>query len=387
MTAALASCNNKKSGPLPGFYTLRFQTNSGAIPARLDITEYGTWNILNAEEVIALDSVVLIGDSFFVKLPLFDSSIRGTWRNDSLFGVWTDHSRKDYSIPFTAGLSTSAGCDGPSEELTYNLQFSPGDTAEMSQGVAVLLRHGEILTGTIMTETGDYRYLQGQWKGDKLWLSAFDGTHLFYLEGKMKGDSIVDGFFLSGKHWKETWVGVRSQTNTLRNPYSIATVQVNENPSFTVLTSEKSPVTFDSSTWKNHVSIIQIMGSWCPNCTDESRFLKELYTDYKNRGLQILPIAFERGDDVTAACNRVERQFNQLEIPYPFYYGGKASKEEAQKTLQFLTSVHSFPTTVFIDKMGTIRRVYTGYYGPGTHEEYTKHSTETRSLVIDLLNE
>ncbi len=382
-----AACSPHASRPQPGYYRLFFQTINGIIPARLDITTNGEWNILNDEELIQLDSIVFKNDSFFVKLPLFDSSLRGTWRGDSLFGEWTDHSRKDYTIPFTAGISNSAGCTNELEEFSYNVEFSPNDTAETSKGVAVLLKHGNVVTGTIMTETGDYRYLQGEWNADSLWLSAFDGTHLFYLEGKVKGDSIVDGFFLSGKHWKEPWIAVKSQTNTLRNPYSIATTQVNDNPVFTVLNKEESPVTFDSSTWKNHVSIIQIMGSWCPNCTDESRFLRELHAEYENRGLQIFPIAFERGDDVKAACNRVARQFNQLQLPYPFYYGGKASKEEAQKTLSFLTTVHSFPTTVFIDKKGTVRRVFTGYYGPGTHAEHEKHSTEIKSFVNDLLNE
>jgi cell division septation protein DedD len=67
--------------------------------------------------------------------------------------------------------------------------------------------------------------------------------------------------------------------------------------------------------------------------------------------------------------------------------GPFATKEEAQKTLNFLTEVHSFPTSIFIDKKGTIRRVYTGYYGPGTHEEYEKHSKEIKSLVAELINE
>jgi len=384
---ASVACYTRASRPQPGYYRLCFQTMNGIIPARLDITTNGEWNILNDEELIQLNSIVFKNDSFFVKLPLFDSSLRGTWRGDSLFGEWTDHSRKDYTIPFTAGISTSTGCTSELEEFSYNVEFSPNDTANTSKGVAVLLRHGNVVTGTIMTETGDYRYLQGEWSADSVWLSAFDGTHLFYLKGKVKGDSIVDGFFLSGKHWKEPWIAVKSQTNTLRNPYNIATTQVNDNPVFTVLNNEESPVTFDSSTWKNHVSIIQIMGSWCPNCTDESRFLKELYAEYEHRGLQIFPIAFERGDDVKAACNRVARQFNQLQLPYPFYYGGKASKEEAQKTLSFLTTVHSFPTTVFIDKKGTIRRVFTGYYGPSTHAEHEKHSTEIKSFVEDLLNE
>ncbi len=373
--------------PVPGSYDLRFQTENGVIPARLHISETGEWNILNAEEQIRLDSIVLKGDSFFIKLPLFDSSLRGCWRNDSLVGEWTDHSRSAYHIPFVASVHASMGCDSLIEEHEYNIMFSPGDSAETSKGVLVLQKRGGIVTGTILTETGDYRYLQGEWNEQGMWLSAFDGTHLFYLSGEVAGDSITNGVFLSGKHWKESWIAVRSNSNTLRNPYSIATLQVNEKPVFEVLNSAGHPVLFDSSTWKNHVSIIQIMGSWCPNCTDESRFLKELYSNHSKDGLQIIPVAFERGDNVSAACNRVANQFNQLNIPYPFYYGGKSSKDEAQKKLRFLTEVHSFPTTVFIDKNGVIRRVYTGFYGPGTHDEYVKHSTEIQSLVAGLLNE
>ena len=115
--------------------------------------------------------------------------------------------------------------------------------------------------------------------------------------------------------------------------------------------------------------------------------MKELLASHPNSNLQIIPVAFERGDDVGAACKRLASQFNQLQLPYPFYYGGKASKDEAQKKLSFLTEVHSFPTTVFIDKNGTIRRVYTGFYGPGTHEEYAKHTSEIRSLIAELLSE
>jgi len=385
VVCVFVACSHKASRPTPGYYQLLFKTENGVIPARLDITEAGEWNILNAEELIRLDSIIFTEDSFFVKLPLFDTSLRGTWRNDSLLGVWTDHSRNTYSVPFSAGINTSVEYTNQPEELTYDVIFSPSDTAETGKGVAVLRKHGNVVTGTILTETGDYRFLQGEWNHHQIWLSAFDGTHLFYLSGEALGDSITNGIFLSGKHWKESWVAVKSNTNTLRNPYSITTLQVKENPTFTVLNSEESPVVFDSSTWKNHVSIIQIMGSWCPNCTDESRFMKELHAG--NTGLQIIPIAFERGDDVTAACRRVASQFNQLQLPYPFYYGGKASKEEAQKTLNFLTEVHSFPTTVFIDKKGIIRRVYTGYYGPGTHDEYEKHSAEIKTLVADLMNE
>jgi thiol-disulfide isomerase/thioredoxin len=384
---ALVACSNRTPSPPAGSYTLFFSTENGIIPARLDINDTTGWHIINSEEAIRLDSVIIRNDSFFVQLPLFDSSIKGRWHNDSLFGTWTDHSRTNYSVPFTGSRKSISRCDNQIEDLSYEVVFSPGDSAETSRGIAVLQKKSNIVTGTILTETGDYRYLQGEINNDSIWLSAFDGTHLFYLGGTVKGDSITNGVFLSGKHWKEKWQAVKSIGNNLRNPYSITTLLVNENPEFSVLNSSGESIQFDSSSWKNHVSIIQIMGSWCPNCTDESRFLKELYGEHKEMGLQVIPIAFERGDDIAAACNRVSKQFIQLGLPYPFYYGGKSSKEEAQKKLSFLAEVHSFPTSVFIDKKGTIRRVYTGYYGPGTHEEYEKHSREIKALVADLLQE
>ncbi len=386
-TFLLASCSRKDSSPASGYYTLLFSTENGNIPARLQINDTSGWNIVNSEESIRLDSVVLRGDSFFVKLPLFDSSLKGTWRNDSIFGEWTDHSRKQYSIPFVGAIANYSERDKTIQDLNYEVIFSPDDTTESSRGMAIFQQKGNTLTGTILTETGDYRYLQGEISNGTLWLSAFDGTHLFYLKGMMKEDSIIDGVFLSGKHWKENWVASKSQNNTLRNPYSIASVKVNTNPEFDVLNSSGELIHFDSANWKNRVTIIQIMGSWCPNCTDESRFLKELYENHKGTGIQIIPIAFERGEDIGVACKRVQSQFEQLNMPYPFYYGGKASKEEAQKKLNFLTEVHSFPTSIFIDKSGVIRRVYTGYYGPGTYEEFEKHSAEIKNFVAGLLTD
>jgi thiol-disulfide isomerase/thioredoxin len=273
------------------------------------------------------------------------------------------------------------------ESLRYRLTFSPTDSADMSSGIADLVTQGNTITGTILTESGDYRYLEGEINEPAFWLSAFDGTHLFYLSGEMHGDSITNGVFLSGKHWQEPWVGVKDNTFSLRDPYTITQCNINQNPTFTVADESRQSITFDSSNWQGHISIIQIMGSWCPNCTDESRFFKSLYEKHNTAGMQIIPLAFERGDDVKAACERVRKQFNQLGLPYPFYYGGKSGRSDALQTLTFLKEVNSFPTSIFIDKKGNIRRVYTGFYGPGTRQEYTKHCASISALVDSLIAE
>jgi hypothetical protein len=98
-------------------------------------------------------------------------------------------------------------------------------------------------------------------------------------------------------------------------------------------------------------------------------------------------VAFERGDDTIAACARVQKQFTQLGLSYPFYYGGQASKTAALSTFNFLDEVHSFPTTIFIDRQGKIRKIFTGFYGPGTGEEYTRHTKAISTFVDSLMTE
>ena len=382
------SCQHPKGlNDLRGNFVLNFAAGKHSIPARLAINDKGAWAIQNAEETITLDSIVFRSDSFFIQMPLFDSDIQGVLNGDSLVGVWTDHSRKDYHIPFVGKRNEYAKESATPVDLRYRITLSPSDSAASSGGIAKLVQRGKVITGTVLTETGDYRYLEGELNGEKLWLSAFDGTHLFYLNGTLRGDSILDGVFLSGKHWQETWVGIKDTLSALRDPYSITQCNTCRNPEFHVLNEKGEQITFDSADWKNRVSIIQIMGSWCPNCTDESRYFKTLFEKHHNQGLQIIPVAFERGDDIAAAALRVRKQFDQLGLEYPFYYGGKSGKNEALQTLSFLREVNSFPTSIFIDKSGEIRKIYTGFYGPGTGQAYTTHCASINALVDSLIRE
>jgi thiol-disulfide isomerase/thioredoxin len=39
--------------------------------------------------------------------------------------------------------------------------------------------------------------------------------------------------------------------------------------------------------------LVNITGSWCPNCHDEAPFLAEVYNKYHDRGLEIVALSFE----------------------------------------------------------------------------------------------
>jgi hypothetical protein len=44
-----------------------------------------------------------------------------------------------------------------------------------------------------------------------------------------------------------------------------------------------------------------------------------------------------------------------------------------------------FPTTLFVGRDGTVQKIHTGFYGPGTGEHYAAYKKEFYSIVDKLL--
>jgi len=383
----------------PGLWTLSFNisdsTRQVQIPIRLIASDNGKLEVVNAGEKIELTEVTWEADSFHFKFPLFQTFLKGKWLNDStLSGQLLDPTRSaDYKIPFTAhytGAYTDQPCEPTSEK--YACTFSPNNEEDRYESVAVINECGNKVTGTFMTESGDYRFLEGEKKGDAIWLSCLDGAHLFYFTASLKMDSLVNGIFYSGKHWSEPFFGKKDSAAKLSNPDSL-TVIANGKPEkfeFKVLSSAQDTVLFDAEKWKNKVSIIQLFGSWCPNCTDESKYFKELYERHGSHGLQVIPVAFERGQEFEKNRTIVDQQFKEMGISYPPYFGvGDASSGKARASVTFpmLNHVMSFPTSIVVDKKGVVRKIHTGFYGPSTGDYYTQYTTEMNAFIEQLLSE
>ena len=397
LVAFLAACHpanevsNQPQLPLkPGTWRMNLTVDDTFIPIRFEVDSALTITWVNSDERIPVTDISLLGDSLFFSMPRFNSDFSGTLLNDSRFtGMWNNKARQDYQIPFEAFYVSSEPASNTlnTEPEHYEVWFSPG-TDDEYKAVGLFQYEGSEVHGTFLTETGDYRYLQGTHANDQLLLSCFDGSHLFGFTGTMRGDSIVNGEFRSGKHWKEPWVAVRNSQYQLTHPDSLTHVVHEDQPlEFHVLTMSGDPMVINPDLLKGKVTIIQIFGSWCPNCYDENVFYKELSDAYSTRGLQIIPVAFEKSDDFTVNAMSIEKQFAEIGINYPPYLGGKASKSEASAKFPMLDEVISFPTSLFIDKDGTIRKVHTGFYGPGTGTYYETYCRDTRRFIEMLLAE
>jgi peroxiredoxin len=404
---ALTSCSNEHQPELKdGPWCAVLMTPGGELPFGLEISRF-TRNdgdsdsalalILNGEERIAITDITQEGDSIFLRLPVFDSEIRARLSLSEprdlsgeevahLEGRWIDHNRINYSIPFRAehGVAHRFGptTEGALRHEEWGVTFSPGtDSSYKAKGVFRL--NGTHAEGTFLTETGDYRYLEGMIRHDSLLLSCFDGSHAFLFKSRRVGDSMT-GMFWSGRHFSEAWEAVLNPGFELRDADSLTFLKPGYDRfefSFPDIDGKHKSL----NDFRGKVVIVQIMGSWCPNCMDESRFFADAWNQYHHDGLEIVGLSFEKTRDFNTARDRVIRMKANLGIPYPVLIAGYRDPKEVAEKLPALNRLMSYPTSIFIDRQGEVRRIHTGFNGPATGEAHDAYRIEFRNLVESLL--
>jgi thiol-disulfide isomerase/thioredoxin len=135
------------------------------------------------------------------------------------------------------------------------------------------------------------------------------------------------------------------------------------------------------------IVIVQLLGSWCINCMDETKFLANWYKENNDKPLEIVGIAFERKDDLSYAKQQLSRHINRFDVTYPILFGGPNNKGNIQKTLPALENFSAFPTTIFIDKKKQVRKIHTGFSGPGTGRYYDEFVKDFNEFVEVLVKE
>lgn len=349
-----------------------------------------TFTIFNGEENIVIDEVEQKGDSIFFKMPVFDSEFKLRLFPGMMQGVWINHARKDKNIiPFEALFGKTTRFDGASLirshfDGRWETTFSPG-TPDSSKAIGVFTQKMQKVSGTFLTESGDYRYLDGIADGTKLYLSCFDGAHAFLFVGNIDDANIITGTFYSGAHWQEKWIAKKNDKVQLRDPYSITKTTKNEPMYFTYPNTEGQKISLSDEKYKNKPVIVQIMGSWCPNCMDETAYLAQLYNTYQTKGLEIIALAYEKTEDPEKAKKNVLRMKEKFGAQYEFLLTGLSGRENAQKSLPWLSSVSAFPTTIYLNKKHEIVKIYTGYNGPATGNAYLKMKEGTENLLNELI--
>jgi thiol-disulfide isomerase/thioredoxin len=388
----------------PGHWHTEFQLRPGInLPVDFfyEKSKTATLIIQNGEELIRLTQITAKNDSLFILFPTFDSELKiKVHSKTNLTGAWFNRAKSPtYNVPFWSENSSKTrypkDLNASNLDARWEVTFDYLNDPEKAIGIfshsnpTKLATFNEevtnVLYGTFLTETGDYRFLEGAAIKDSLYLSCFDGSHAFLFRAQFKDDTLW-GDFHSGSHYKTEWFAVKNESFELRNPDSLTYI-VNEKPlQFELMKLDGSYYKYPNESLQNKVVLIQIMGTWCPNCLDESNYLKKIHSQYSDK-LEIIAVTFETQKTTEEKIEKVARYKEALDLHYTFLIGGDACKPCASKIFPQLNDIISFPTLIFIDKKGEIRKIHTGFSGPGTGEHYTEFVRETDTFIESLIQE
>jgi len=200
----------------------------------------------------------------------------------------------------------------------------------------------------------------------------------------------MNGMFYSGNHWKEPFVAKRNENYELPDDDSLPFLKEGyDKIAFSFKDSDGLMVSLEEERFKGKIVVVQLMGSWCPNCLDETRYLSEYYRNHKNQDVEFVGLAFEYAKTEELAFKAIKRLKEKIGVDYPILLAqyGSSSKEKAQEKLPMLNQVLSYPTTIFIDKKGQVRKIHTGFNGPATGEKFEEFKINFEAFIDELLKE
>lgn len=351
-------------------------------------------HIHNAGERLEVRQVKQTGDSVWIEMPFFESAFRLQLQADgALTGNWIKGtSGKTIVMPFVASPGAAPRFTGKADanaKLGGRWEMTFSKNGNSRPAIAELEQKGNIVTGSILTPTGDYRYLEGIVTGDSLFLSTFDGSHAYVFTAYVPNRNTIEGgSFYSGPVYREDFSARRNEQAILSmDEVAIKLKGTDDKLNFSFPDLEGKMVSINDARFQNKVLVIQIMGSWCPNCMDETAYLSQYYKKNRNRGVEMLALAYEYSTD-SARSNRSLRKFQQrFAVDYPMLLTGVTSGDSlrTEKTLPQLTPIQSFPSTIFIGKDGRVKKIHGGFFGPATGEQYTQYVKEFEETVDQLL--
>ncbi|MFM8913160.1 MAG: peroxiredoxin family protein [Flammeovirgaceae bacterium] len=349
-------------------------------------------HIKNGTEDLLLDEVTLFSDSVRMVMHIFDAEIRAKVDGDQLTGTFVKNYAPEANQPFRASFGDDYRFVKNATEKTsdfsgkYQVEFTT-QKGKAIPSVAVFEQNGNHVTGSFLRPTGDLRFLEGNVVNNQLLLSTFDGNHAYVFVINQQGDSLK-GDFYSGELGYESLKAIKNDSAKMPDPESLTYLKDGyDQVDFSFPDLAKKLITPNDEKYKGKVLVLQILGSWCPNCLDETKFLVPWYNENSQRGVEIIGLCYERKDDFAYASERVKKMQEKLKIPYDLVIAGVNDSEKASQTLPMLNKVLGFPTTIIIGKDGKVKNIHTGFEGPGTgiyHEQYKERFNQ---IINELLAE
>lgn len=383
-----------------GSHRMALLCPGGDLPFRLSLEGDGKGKLLayvgNGSERIEVPEVV-DDEQLVLRFPHYDSELlldvdRGA---ATITGEWIKRrgSQKETRMRVVhRGFGKRFDLDAPKQRIDwpngrYAVTFAGSkDPAVGTFRVAPGADKPWNCEGTFLTTLGDYRFLAGNSDNHTMKLSCFDGAHAFLFSAERRQDGSMKGGFWSSDSWYETWTATPDADAELPDGWKLTKWRDGARlGDATFRGFDGKPVSLDGDRFGGKVRVIEVFGSWCPNCHDHGAYMAELHARYADKGLQVVGVAFEHAGDFARSVRQVKAFVARHGASFPILIGGLSNKQKATASLSLLDRVRSFPTTIFVDKSGKVRGIYQGWSGPATGEAHRRLRQRFEALIDDML--
>ncbi len=377
-----------------GMYLAEMKVNDTEnLPFNFEVISANSLKIFNAEEVILVDEISYQNDSIYIKMPVFEGYIVAKLIEDGMVGTFV-HESFGKRMPFKAFYNSNDRFKLTEPAATdvsgnWEVTFSPDSDEDTNLAKGIFKQNKQKVTGTFQTKTGDYRYLEGVINGNQLKMSTFDGAHAYLFTATVT-DSTMSGTFFSGNNWSQPYIAKRNDRFELPDANTLTFLKEGyERLEFSFPDEDGQVVTLSDAQFKDKVVVVQIMGTWCPNCLDETKYFSDYYNKNAEKDLAFVALAFEYAKTEEKAFKAIKGLKDRIGIEYPILLAqyGTSNKSEAQEKLPMLNQVLSYPTSIFIDKSGKVRKIHTGFSGPATGKAYIDFKKEFEDFLNELMAE
>jgi thiol-disulfide isomerase/thioredoxin len=254
----------------------------------------------------------------------------------------------------------------------------------------VVNQKGAKIEAAILRVDGDTGILSGNFKDGKFFLSHFTGERPFYVEVTPQSDGSLQ-LQIASFHDTQNLVALRPTEARARNlappedPTEHTKVKDPSQPlrfSFPDVTGRIVSNTDDR--FQGKVVLVNMTGSWCPNCHDEAPFLEELYRKYHGLGLEIVALDFEPAEQLKS-LSRVRAFIKRYGIEYTYLIAGEPS--QLNEKIPQAENLNAWPTTFFVGRNGRVRSIHTGFTSHASGELDSRLKDGVRNEIGQLLSE
>jgi thiol-disulfide isomerase/thioredoxin len=336
------------------------------------------------------------GDSLVITLSEYGAAMKGIWDGTSWNGKFlrfrTDTVSLEFHISPEATTTTAESPPAVNQGIrlvgTYRVFYTtPGvvDTTTMAK----FWMRGDSVFGTFIDPSGDHGLMAGVQNGSKAWVGRFNGWQANLIEVEQAGGTWTGRYY--ARQLPPAPFRLEPRPSIPEGPLDKMRTRMKNSASpfrFEGITADGDTLASGDQRFKGKVLLIDIMGTWCHNCLDETPLLQQLYTEFHDQGLEVVGLSFEVSSNPEVGRKNLQLYRSRQGLTYPLLFAGSLDEQNVKSRLTSqLDDFFAYPTAIFVDRTGHVKKIHWGFKGPGTGEPYQHEVQIFYETVKKLLSE